>query len=353
MKNILILSIIAITFNLQGQTSLPEIDNQTVSWDENHQYSFYLQDGKTIHDITGQEQESVVPYGRLFSKKYIWNDNKFSHFEVKNHQPLTDNAYFSFPVHWAKYYNGYVSHVNEYGQEIYRTDNIGALISVSEWEGKNANDVLPITKVNQGFSFYPVLGNKEITKLTEADFNVIQNASILRISRDSAYFEFNKTDTTFAEMYYNFKGEQTIITSYYTLSTEYLVKTKETTKTYRSTYDGICYMELKEVTFNNIQVDRYSANPPQAIPVTPSPASTFEVFPNPFSESFTITFDKDLSTEDIQSLLVYDMTGSPVTFRKQLSRGKSVITFDGMMQGTYIVKVNIGGRTYTRKIAKF
>ena len=71
------------------------------------------------------------------------------------------------------------------------------------------------------------------------------------------------------------------------------------------------------------------------------------VYPNPAVSSFRIKTNEEM---EIQSIAVQDMTGKYVIENQSYSRESAAVDVSGFEAGTYLVRVNAGGKFYTEQL---
>lgn len=76
--------------------------------------------------------------------------------------------------------------------------------------------------------------------------------------------------------------------------------------------------------------------------------NTFEVFPNPAAEQFTINFEEAISTS--ANLSIFDLQGKLVK-QELLTNQQTVIATDDLKNGLYIIRVDNGDKSYVHKLS--
>jgi endo-1,4-beta-D-glucanase Y len=107
--------------------------------------------------------------------------------------------------------------------------------------------------------------------------------------------------------------------------------------------DGFFYYRLKITDFDNSY--EYS----EVRKVLSKKESEIIIFPNPFNESFSITFSEQNA---LTSILIESIDGK-ILYKKELLNGGNETIHPELSTGIYLLKINNGNNIFTKKLVKY
>jgi len=331
--------------------NFPPVDDQTINWNVQEKVDFYLNDNISISQINQQDRVGFQPYTRNFSYKYIWKNQEFDHYEVRDNQPgRTTSDYNSYPIHWAEYYNeGNVIHRADNGVVLFSNNLPEQKIDQVTWSLIRPEEVAPVRTVELNYSFVPDLSPLQKDELERVGYNLINNYPYsLELSSDNQYVLMDNYEKAITKVYKKNGTIEQIETEYYSLTSDKLIKFKTVTQDFYTLPAGECYMQVRTKLFQNYSVEYDDLQPRNSTLSMINKNSDPIIYPNPATNQFYI---KDDPTAAISILNVTDILGHKVEYVvHRVSSDLVKVNISDILPEALFVTMMRDGKIITKKL---